>query len=129
MATTLPGDDAPPLDDDGATPREVDAAALTLLLDGEHRALRERVRGVLVRPAFLRAPSPDRARYRKQVMRLLRDLADEGLGLVGSPEDVGGLNDPAGGVIVFETLGYGDLSLLVKFGVQFGLFGGAIHRL
>ena len=29
----------------------------------------------------------------------------------------------------FETLALGDLSLLVKFGVQFGLWGGAVHQL
>jgi acyl-CoA oxidase len=29
----------------------------------------------------------------------------------------------------FETLAFGDLSLLVKFGVQFGLFGGSIFHL
>jgi acyl-CoA oxidase len=32
-------------------------------------------------------------------------------------------------VAAFETLAYGDLSLLVKFGVQFGLWGGAVHQL
>ena len=29
----------------------------------------------------------------------------------------------------FETLAFGDLSLLVKCGVQFGLFGGAVLHL
>jgi len=29
----------------------------------------------------------------------------------------------------FETLAFHDLSLLIKFGVQFGLFGGSIHNL
>ena len=29
----------------------------------------------------------------------------------------------------FETLALADLSLLVKCGVQFGLFGGAMHHL
>ena len=32
-------------------------------------------------------------------------------------------------ITVFETLAYGDLSLLIKFGVQFGLFGGSIYNL
>jgi acyl-CoA oxidase len=32
-------------------------------------------------------------------------------------------------VAAFETLGFGDLSLLVKFGVQFGLWGGAVQQL
>jgi acyl-CoA oxidase len=32
-------------------------------------------------------------------------------------------------VVAFETLAFGDLSLLVKFGVQFGLWGGAVQQL
>jgi acyl-CoA oxidase len=32
-------------------------------------------------------------------------------------------------VAAFETLALGDLSLVVKFGVQFGLWGGAVHQL
>lgn len=32
-------------------------------------------------------------------------------------------------ITAFETLAYHDLSLVIKFGVQFGLFGGSIHRL
>src|SRR4029078_7886353 len=32
-------------------------------------------------------------------------------------------------VAAFETLAFGDLSVLVKVGVQFGLFGGAILQL
>ncbi|MGN6721150.1 MAG: acyl-CoA dehydrogenase family protein, partial [Marmoricola sp.] len=37
--------------------------------------------------------------------------------------------DFGGNVAAFETIAFGDLSVLVKFGVQFGLFGGAIHQL
>jgi len=32
-------------------------------------------------------------------------------------------------IALFETLGYHDLSLAIKFGVQFGLFGGALFNL
>jgi acyl-CoA oxidase len=32
-------------------------------------------------------------------------------------------------VTIFETLALGDLSVLVKFGVQFGLWGGAVNHL
>jgi acyl-CoA oxidase len=32
-------------------------------------------------------------------------------------------------VAMFETLALGDISLLIKFGVQFGLWGGAVHHL
>src|SRR6202007_1521317 len=45
------------------------------------------------------------------------------------PAEFGGLDEPGANIASFETLAYGDLSLLVKFGVQFGLWGGAIQQL
>jgi acyl-CoA oxidase len=39
------------------------------------------------------------------------------------------MGDPRANVVAFETLAFGDLSLLVKFGVQFGLWGGAVQQL
>jgi acyl-CoA oxidase len=39
------------------------------------------------------------------------------------------MDDVAGSIAAFETLALGDLSLLVKCGVQFGLFGGAVLHL
>ncbi len=45
------------------------------------------------------------------------------------PEAYGGRDDPGAAIAVFETLAYGDLSVLVKFGVQFGLWGGSILQL
>lgn len=41
----------------------------------------------------------------------------------------GGEGDFGANVAGFETIAFGDLSLLVKFGVQFGLFGGAVQQL
>jgi acyl-CoA oxidase len=48
---------------------------------------------------------------------------------MGFPKEYGGGGDLGASFAAFETLGYGDLSLLVKVGVQFGLFGGAILML
>jgi len=47
----------------------------------------------------------------------------------GFPPQYGGGGDIGASVAAFETLAYGDLSVLVKVGVQFGLFGGAILQL
>ncbi len=66
-------------------------------------------------------PTPE---YREQVLEWAKQLADEGLTAPGFPEEYGGHGDPGANVAAFETLAYGDLSLLVKFGVQFGLWGG-----
>ena len=48
---------------------------------------------------------------------------------MGFPEEYGGGGDLGASVAAFETLAFGDLSVLVKVGVQFGLFGGAIFQL
>ena len=48
---------------------------------------------------------------------------------MGFPKEYGGGGDIGASVAAFETLAFGDLSVLVKVGVQFGLFGGAILQL
>ena len=47
----------------------------------------------------------------------------------GFPKQYGGGDDIGASVAAFETLSFGDLSVVVKVGVQFGLFGGAILQL
>lgn len=56
-------------------------------------------------------------------------LADTPGPQLGFPERYGGGGDVGGFVTGFETLAFGDLSLLVKVGVQWGLFGGALLHL
>ncbi|HXU45815.1 MAG TPA: acyl-CoA dehydrogenase [Thermoanaerobaculia bacterium] len=103
--------------------------ALARLLDGPERETRERVRALLRRPQFRYLESPDRAAYRERVLAWCRDLAAEGLGALSFPAELGGGGDVSRFVATFGTLAHFDLSLLVKFGVQFGLFGGAILQL
>lgn len=67
--------------------------------------------------------------YRAQVMDWTRTIAEEGLGVPGFPSRYGGFDDPGANVVGFEAMAYSDLSLLVKFGVQFGLWGGAVLNL
>jgi acyl-CoA oxidase len=67
--------------------------------------------------------------YRARVRAWCRTLAEEGLGSLAYPKDFGGAGDVTQAAAVFETLAYHDLSLLVKFGVQFGLFGGSVLQL
>ena len=57
------------------------------------------------------------------------ELAMSGGTAMGYPAEFGGLGDVRGSIAGFETLAFGDLSLLVKCGVQFGLFGGAVLHL
>ena len=60
---------------------------------------------------------------------LLLEMAATGQTGMGFPEEYGGGGDIGASIAAFETLAFGDLSLLVKTGVQFGLFGGAILQL
>jgi acyl-CoA oxidase len=56
-------------------------------------------------------------------------MAGTGQTGMGFPKEYGGGGDLGASVAAFETLAFGDLSVLVKVGVQFGLFGGAILML
>ncbi|HEX3262457.1 MAG TPA: acyl-CoA dehydrogenase [Solirubrobacterales bacterium] len=108
----------------------VDPVALRRLLDGEYAIVREHVRAVLLRPEFEKPPAPPPTeRYREQVSERARILAATGGPSLLFPEEFGGLGRVGAAITAFETLAHSDLSLLVKIGVQFGLFGGAVHHL
>ena len=104
-------------------------AGLAALLDGEHADVRALARGALLDLDLSQADGMGRDDYRDQVLVWCRALAKSGAGSRSFPEQYGGQGDPGGSIAAFQTLGHGDLSLLVKVGVQFGLFGGAIERL
>jgi acyl-CoA oxidase len=102
---------------------------MTAILDGTHADLRTRIRALLQDPVFRYRPALSTPAYREQVLHWCKHLADQGLGALGYPEAHGGAGDIEAFIVAFETLAYHDLSMVVKFGVQFGLFGGSIHRL
>ncbi len=106
-----------------------DAARMAAYLGTPHPEIRERVMALLHDDVFDMPVELDRATRRARVLDAVLRLADEGLGALAFPEEFGGLNSPAAGIAVFETLAFGDLSTVVKYGVQFGLFGGSIHQL
>ncbi|MCB1034788.1 MAG: acyl-CoA dehydrogenase family protein, partial [Acidobacteria bacterium] len=105
------------------------AEALTELLDSPHREVRQEVRAMLAEPAFAYRYGLSKEAYREHVLGRLKEVARRGYGALSYPESCGGRGDSAAFIAVFETLAHGDLSLLVKFGVQFGLFGGSILQL
>ncbi|UDY23837.1 acyl-CoA dehydrogenase [Nocardioides sp. Kera G14] len=67
--------------------------------------------------------------FRDRVRDVVVELAGSGLTGLGFPKEYGGGADLGASIAAFETLAHGDLSVLVKVGVQFGLFGGAILQL
>ncbi|HUG42363.1 MAG TPA: acyl-CoA dehydrogenase [Longimicrobiales bacterium] len=106
--------------------RSFDPAPLQRLLEADFPALRAEVKELLRQPSFQADPGQDAAAYRRQVMGWLRLLADRGYGALGFPPEYGGRGDIAAAIAVFETVALRDLSLTVKFGVHFGLFGGSV---
>ncbi|MEV4421040.1 acyl-CoA dehydrogenase [Patulibacter sp. NPDC049589] len=112
-------------------PAALDVPALRRALDGDHHAVRDEVRALLSRPEFDRSDVAglDRDAYRDRVLDWTRRVARTGATMRGYPPEVGGGGDVAGFIAGFETFAFGDLSLLVKIGVQFGLWGGAIQNL
>jgi acyl-CoA oxidase len=127
MASTLPPSSA---GGQGRTSASGDLrAALQRILDGRQAQIRDKVRWWLSQPG--NAPRPDLPidEHRAQVLAWARELCREGDTAIGFPPEYGGEGDIDKYVASFETFAFGDLSLLVKCGVQFGLFGGAILHL
>jgi acyl-CoA oxidase len=112
-----------------APPPAADVAALRRVLDGRHADIRDITRRWLDEPA--NAPRPDLPleEHRAQVLAWAKELAAAGETAIGFPSEFGGRGEVGGSIAAFETLAFGDLSLLVKCGVQFGLFGGAVLHL
>lgn len=104
-------------------------AAMQRFLDGEHREVREIVKQIITQSEFKYFESTDHYAFRKQVLAWTKRLADAGIGRIFMPRYVGGEEDLPKSMAASETLGFHDLSLMIKCGVQFGLFAGSIHRL
>ena len=98
-------------------------------LEGPYAVTKERMRKLMRDPFFAYQTIRDKDEYRNHVLDQLKALADQGLSAYAFPKKFGGLQKAGDHITVFEMLGYHDLSLTIKFGVQFGLFGGAIHGL
>src|SRR5690606_341831 len=118
-------------DDVPAWAVEVDVPRLTEFLDGRYAEVRREVRAALVDHAELlvEADDLDKGAYRERVKEVVLDLAGTGATGMGLPVEYGGGGDIGASIAAFEALAYGDLSVLTKVGVQFGLFGGAILQL
>ena len=108
-------------------PASFDLSALQALLDGDEAEMKAKLRVFLSDPVFsLNRIPQDKESYRELVLEWCQYLADQGFGALSYPKDCGGADNMGAYITVFEMLGYHDLSLAVKFGVQFGLFGGSI---
>ena len=112
-----------------ATQVTFDVQVLGKILDGSQEPILNKMRSLLADPVFRYVDPNDLGGYREKVLEWCKYLADQGFGSMGYPKRYGGKDDMAGYFSVMEALSYHDLSLVVKFGVQFGLFGMSVYFL
>ncbi|MBQ1070403.1 acyl-CoA dehydrogenase family protein, partial [Micromonospora sp. D75] len=106
----------------------IDIARLRETLDGRWADVRRAHREHLDE-RFLPVYGETGDQARERITRLLSELPVE-LGIAsGFPVEYGGRGDVGASIVATEMLAQVDLSLMVKAGVQWGLFGGAVAAL
>ncbi len=99
------------------------------LLNGAHHDEIRAFRTFLKQPPFEWKIQRDKEKARATVLEQLKLLAEDGWGALAYPPAYGGVDSIERYAAIFEHLLFTDGSLAVKFGVQFGLFGGSIQNL
>ncbi|RAV12724.1 acyl-CoA oxidase [Mycolicibacterium sp. GF69] len=98
-------------------------------LDGRWRDVKNRLREELSSEIFRPHYTPNTVIARTKVAEQLKIMAAQGSAEDGFKKAHGGNGDVGAAVTQIEMLAMSDLSLMVKAGVQWGLFGGAIENL
>ena len=105
-------------------PQEIDT-----ILKGKHAKVVDAFREATKDSIFQWDIHRDKEAFRNVVLDQVKSLAKKGYGAMAYPEAYGGTGDMEGYAYMFENMMYIDGSLTIKFGVQFGLFGGSIQKL
>ena len=98
-------------------------------LDGRWRDVKNKMRQDLSTEIFKPHYTPNTVIARTKVAEQLKIMAAQGAAEDGFKKEHGGNGDVGAAVTQIEMLAMSDLSLMVKAGVQWGLFGGAIENL
>ena len=103
--------------------------AMQMILDRDNPAVKNGTRQILTEKIFAQRDFESLHDHREATLVWSKHLADHGLGSLAYPESAGGKDDMGAYLAVMEMIAHHDMSLLIKFGVQFGLFGGSISLL
>lgn len=103
--------------------------ALAKILEGSQSEMIKKVKIVISDPEFQYLETESLSAYREKVLHWCKQLADQGFGAMAYPKEYGGQADMEKYFTIMETLSYHDLSMVIKFGVQFGLFGMSVYFL
>lgn len=98
-------------------------------LDGRWRDTKNTMRDTLSNEVFRPHYTPNTVIARAKVAEQLRIMAAAGAAEDGFAKNHGGNGDVGAAITRIEMLAMSDLSLMVKAGVQWGLFGGAVENL
>ncbi|AFM18075.1 acyl-CoA dehydrogenase [Mycolicibacterium chubuense NBB4] len=98
-------------------------------LDGRFRDVKNKMRRELSSEIFRPHYTPNTVIARTKVAEQLKIMASRGAAEDGFKKEHGGNGNVGAAVTQIEMLAMSDLSLMVKAGVQWGLFGGAIENL
>lgn len=112
-----------------ATSQTFDIGLLASILEGKDKDIIHKVKTVISDQEFQYVDPDNLNAYREKVLKWCGYLAEQGFGAMGYPTEYGGGGDMRAYFAIMETLSYHDLSLVIKFGVQFGLFGMSIYFL
>lgn len=99
------------------------------ILEGDHSEIIRKVKSIITRPEFEYPVDQHYHDFRETVFNWCKILAEEGIGSLAYPKSVGGKDQMMNYLVAMETLSYHDLSLVIKFGVQFGLWGMSVMLL
>ncbi|GAA3635893.1 acyl-CoA dehydrogenase [Microbacterium awajiense] len=114
--------------EEASEPR-IDIERVTDLLLGTWADTRREAREMIKDPAFWRIDGQPMPEHRERVLSQLHLLVEHGGSRRAFPEEYGGLNNNGANIAGFQELVLADPSLQIKSGVQWGLFGSAIHQL
>ncbi|BBX42869.1 acyl-CoA dehydrogenase [Mycobacterium simiae] len=98
-------------------------------LDGRWRDVKNRMRATMSEDLFRPHYTPNTVIARTKVAEQMRIMAAFGAAADSFRKEHGGTGDVGAAVTMIEMLAMSDLSLMVKAGVQWGLFGGAVENL
>lgn len=111
------------------TSDEYDAQILDNILKGEHTKVVDEFRNFLDKPDFSWEVLRNKEEFRNRILKQVQLLGEAGYSAMAYPTEYGGMGNMPAYAAIFEHLMFVDGSLAVKFGVQFGLFGGSIQKL
>jgi acyl-CoA oxidase len=98
-------------------------------LDGRFRDAKNETREWLSKEQFRPHYTPNTVLARAKVAEQMALISGAGIPDEGFRKEHGGTGDVGAAVTMIEMLAMSDLSLMVKAGVQWGLFGGAVENL